>query len=417
MALTVSSLLNSPKFLCKYLKIYPPSSVVCYAHSQFAVQSRNVERPVIFLIDKDKETQAKRASGRNIKDVQQQLQLPHPRIQDISLQKMQTYRSVNAVWQSKQMLEMHKELANKSLIQQWDHDVLMDQKQLVLMVFEQNKISGKPSFLQREKLPTSKLEENALLNAAEVKFKQTYPSLDHESKKAAPQVPRMCQPEEKFCLNDSISEAMMLFADTNAKPDKKNVLKVGPDPTQLSSVLLELRNEIPEFFLKQPNYSIYHQKIKFVNNITGTTTNGIFQYRAQISGIRLIILSCMTELSVDVLKISKHPNEGSIKVRWRIKGIPLIRKIVPYIGRRNRGGEDCYRYLDGFSVFEVGSDGLIHCHRLHKVMPSSSHEKESPLWMVFLLPFIHLLDPRSCESFSAFECRSTDKDIASLIQV
>ena len=26
------------------------------------------------------------------------------------------------------------------------------------------------------------------------------------------------------------------------------------------------------------------------------------------------------------------------------------------------------RYLDGFSVFEVGSDGLIHCHRLHKVL-------------------------------------------------
>ena len=35
------------------------------------------------------------------------------------------------------------------------------------------------------------------------------------------------------------------------------------------------------------------------------------------------------------------------------------------------------RYLDGFSVFEVGSDGLIHCHRLHKVIPyhkpSSGH--------------------------------------------
>ena len=176
--------------------------------------------------------------------MQQQLQLPHPRIQDISLQKMQTYRSVNAVWQSKQMLEMHKELANKSLIQQWDHDVLMDQKQLVLMVFEQNKISGKPSFLQREKLPTSKLEESALLNAAEVKFKQTYPSLHHEYKKTALQAPRVCQPEEKFRLNDFISEATMLFADINAKPDKKNVLKVGPDPTQLSSVLLELRNEV-----------------------------------------------------------------------------------------------------------------------------------------------------------------------------
>ena len=30
------------------------------------------------------------------------------------------------------------------------------------------------------------------------------------------------------------------------------------------------------------------------------------------------------------------------------------------------------RYLDGFSVFEVGTDGLIHCHRLHKVIKSSS---------------------------------------------
>ena len=71
--------------------------------------------------------------------------------------------------------------------------------------------------------------------------------------------------------------------------------------------------------------------------------SGIYQYRAQISSFRLLILSCMTELSVDVLKISKHPNEGSIKVRWRIKGIPLIRKFLPYIGRRLREGEDCYR--------------------------------------------------------------------------
>ena len=172
--------------------------------------------------------------------MQQQLQLPHPK------KKMQTYRSVNAVWQSKHVVEMQEELANKSLIKQWDHDPLMDQKQLILMVFEQMfKISGKPSSLHRENLPSSKLEESTLLNAAEeVNFKQTYPSLDPEFKKQAPQASMVCQLEEKFHLNDSISEAMVLFADTNAKPDKKNVFKVGPDPTQLSSVLLELRDEV-----------------------------------------------------------------------------------------------------------------------------------------------------------------------------
>lgn len=52
----------------------------------------------------------------------------------------------------------------------------------------------------------------------------------------------------------------------------------------------------------------------------------------------------MTDLSMDALKISKHPNEGAIKVRWRIKGIPLLTKMLPYIGRRLRDGEDCYRY-------------------------------------------------------------------------
>ena len=51
----------------------------------------------------------------------------------------------------------------------------------------------------------------------------------------------------------------------------------------------------------------------------------------------------MSELSVEVLKITKHPNEAAIKVRWRIKGIPLIRKAVPYIGRRIKVDADGYR--------------------------------------------------------------------------
>lgn len=44
-------------------------------------------------------------------------------------------------------------------------------------------------------------------------------------------------------------------------------------------------------------------------------------------------------------------------------------------------------------------------------MPSSSPEKENALWTMFLLPFIHLLDPKSCETFGAFEHCITDKDM------
>ena len=71
--------------------------------------------------------------------------------------------------------------------------------------------------------------------------------------------------------------------------------------------------------------------------------SGIYPYRAQISGLRLMILSCMTELSMEVLKITKHPNEGTIKVRWRIKGIPLLRRAVSFIGRRLKASSEGYR--------------------------------------------------------------------------
>ena len=42
MALTSSVLLKSPKFLCNYMRILPPSTVVCYVHSQLAVQPYDV---------------------------------------------------------------------------------------------------------------------------------------------------------------------------------------------------------------------------------------------------------------------------------------------------------------------------------------------------------------------------------------
>ena len=72
--------------------------------------------------------------------------------------------------------------------------------------------------------------------------------------------------------------------------------------------------------------------------------SGIYPYRSQVSGLRMLMLSCMTELSVEVLKITKHPNEAAIKVRWRIKGVPLIRKLVPYLGRKVRVDSYGYRY-------------------------------------------------------------------------
>lgn len=61
----------------------------------------------------------------------------------------------------------------------------------------------------------------------------------------------------------------------------------------------------------------------------------------------------MFELFVEVLKIIKYFNEVVIKVRWRIKGILLIRKVVLYIGRRIKVDVDGYRYKNIFIFYFV----------------------------------------------------------------
>ncbi|KAL9988495.1 hypothetical protein ACROYT_G002949 [Oculina patagonica] len=424
MALATSSILKSPKFLCKYVRISPPSTVVCYVHSQLAVQPYDVQRPCIFMFNKGKKTDKGNVSGKETDNMQGLFSFHGEG--KVSLHKSEN-QPLKSLRQNKGTFEMcEKPKDASSVMTKWNHNPLMDHKQLVLMIFKEDAFTRRASLAHGENLLNSaiiqeKKKKPLKASAGKLKTRQTFSTSVHKSWKG--QAPRLQQLKEQVpqmshsnqSMNNSISEAAMLFADFCSagsdvqKQDGKKVFKSGPDPTQLSSVLLELRERIPEFFQKKPNYTMYHKKIKFVNNITGITTHGIYPYRSQVSGLRLLMLSCMAELSVDVLKITKHPNEAAIKVRWRIKGIPLVRKLAPFIGRRVKVDADGFRYLDGFSVFEVGSDGLIHCHRLHKVMPTASKEKESPLWMVIFLPLINVLNPRQCESF--FECSSTDKEI------
>lgn len=435
MTLTSSILLTSPKFLCKYVQSTPPSAVVCYVHSQLAVQPCKVQNPFIFQLNGKKNTVCGRKSfGKESSYSQVQGLLSFQSKGRVSQYKSK-HQPLRLLQKYNGNVKMDKNAKDMSLISRWNHDPLMDHKQLVVMVFKEDAFTGRPSiglskdllnsassqeYKKPSKGPVAKQKVRDTSSTSFGKYSRA-PQQDRRPRSLKGSVDRVLKiSSSNSGINNSISEAALLFLDFCSdekdvkKPEIKKTFQSGPNNTQLSSVLLELREEIPLFFLKKPNYATYHKRIKFVNNITGVTTHGIYPYKSQVSGLRFLMLSCMTELSVEVLKITKHPNEAAIKVRWRIKGIPLIRKLVPYLGRKVRVDSYGYRYLDGFSVFEVGSDGLIHCHRLHKVMPSSSQEKENPLWMIVFLPLIHLLNPRQCESFSAFECCSTDKEIESL---
>ena len=188
------------------------------------------------------------------------------------------YQAVNGMWKSVGTPDIQQKIVDESLLKKWNHDPLMDNKQLVLMVFEQDKATGKPFFSCRQNLPSSELGDKDTLPKApaeKMKIEQIYSRSGSESSKAVPQVSRLCEPDNNLeqvpctshvfqpniSLSASISEATLLFTDhfsDSTKPAKKSGFKIGPDPTQLSSVLLELRDEvfIFHFYLTIQRYCI-----------------------------------------------------------------------------------------------------------------------------------------------------------------
>lgn len=111
---------------------------------------------------------------------------------------------------------------------------------------------------------------------------------------------------------------------------------------QLSIIFESLREDLPQFFVRSPNYSHIHKNIVFENRIRGKTYqwvkilpysilelkfnfvffySGITEYKRHLCNLRLYVLFAYADVRLDVIKMTKHIEDSSIKVRWRITGI------------------------------------------------------------------------------------------------
>ncbi|XP_031562467.1 uncharacterized protein LOC116298223 [Actinia tenebrosa] len=180
------------------------------------------------------------------------------------------------------------------------------------------------------------------------------------------------------------------------------------DPLHLAIVFDFLREEIPLFFTKGHGYELYHNNVTFVNGLLGMTFRGLKAYKMSIASMRITCQMLMTDATMEILKITKDSKDCNIKVRWRVSGVPRFSMF------RSRAKQDINnkRYVDGFSVFEVGVDGLIHCHRLLKLMPSHSGQLDNPLWALNSAAVISLL--RQEKTFEMF-ARQRVEDIEDTI--
>ncbi|XP_059206014.1 uncharacterized protein C6orf136 homolog isoform X2 [Centropristis striata] len=135
------------------------------------------------------------------------------------------------------------------------------------------------------------------------------------------------------------------------------------DEEKMALMYERLRIELPSFFVKNHDYSMYSRDLEFVNGLINTKTRGRVVYQLTLSLWRLLCLCYYANARLEVLKLTKHMEDGTIKARWRVRGLPLYSLLLRFY-RKDKS--HLYRSYDAFSTFYIGKDGLIHCHKVEK---------------------------------------------------
>ena len=78
-------------------------------------------------------------------------------------------------------------------------------------------------------------------------------------------------------------------------------------------------------------------------------------------------------MKFEVLKITQHAEDNTVKVRWSIRGISGLRVMLNFWKYRLWNVKELFEstesWYDGFSIFYVGPKGVIVKHVLDKVCP------------------------------------------------
>lgn len=172
-------------------------------------------------------------------------------------------------------------------------------------------------------------------------------------------------------LENSVVELPLLLPSTLCSPAQKVEGEMaGGDSEEEQKLALmheRLRIELPGFFKKNHDYSMYSIDVEFVNGILNTKTRGRVVYQLSLALWRFLCMCYYAEAHLEVLKLTKHPEDGTVKARWRVRGLPFHSLLLRFYVKDK---SHLFRSFDAFSTFYIGHDGLIHCHKVEKMMPA-----------------------------------------------
>ncbi|XP_078272455.1 uncharacterized protein C6orf136 homolog isoform X2 [Rhinoraja longicauda] len=168
--------------------------------------------------------------------------------------------------------------------------------------------------------------------------------------------------------------------------------KEGPKMEEHLAVLHEkLRLQLPSFFLKPHDYEIYSRNVEFVSAFPRIKTRGRSIYRALVTLTRFIAWNYCADLHMEVIKMTQHPEDWTVQVRWRVTGIPLHVLMLKFY-KKDR--TELYRTYDAYSIFYLGADGLVHRHQVIKMVPTQPHTAKVKRLLIGVLVALGLEEHR-----------------------
>lgn len=185
-----------------------------------------------------------------------------------------------------------------------------------------------------------------------------------------------------LCSQLSCNEKLLLSTGDTPQKSSNNIENQGlPSPSQLQHVFDVLSTTLPKLFIQPMNYQIYSPDIVFENRIRGTRTVGLYNYVKEVALLRCVGHLKYAYVRFEILKITQHPEEGTIKVRWRICGISGLKVLLQFWRYKLWQWKEVLQkqesWYDGFSTFHVSSKGLVTLHVADKMMPDDDKVTET----------------------------------------
>ncbi|XP_046403370.1 uncharacterized protein LOC124168986 [Ischnura elegans] len=173
----------------------------------------------------------------------------------------------------------------------------------------------------------------------------------------------------------SFSENVLQAKVSDSSDSIDKALRGKPTNEHLQRVFSVLSDTLPKLFIQPMDYSIYSPDLVFENNLRGTRTVGLYNYIKQVALLRTIGHLRFAYVKFEILKITMHPEDNSVKIRWRIRGISGLKVMFQFWKFRLWKWREIFEsqdaWYDGFSTFYVGGDGLVYLHVADKMMPDS----------------------------------------------